>query len=278
MNMGKKFISFIIVLILLLSSIKVMAVERKVFITTKINGTPIKMDMNPYQIEDDYVLPLRQFAETLGAQVEWTSEEKKITLTYNERIIQLYLDKDIIIIDEEEKKLVQKVVLTNGVTMAPINLIAESLDCTIGWDKQTFSILVNREGVVVEASNISTVKYNDDEVIWLSRIVEVEGKDLTLDGKVGIANVVLNRTKSQNFPNCIYNVIFDKEYCVQFPTAYRKGFRKTVASDDAIIAAKMALEGINNVEDCLYFNNSPFKSNSVELFKVINTEYFYKEK
>ena len=42
-----------------------------------------------------------------------------------------------------------------------------------------------------------------------------------------------------------------------------------------IKAAKMALEGVNNIGTCLYFNNRPFTSRSGSFYKKIEGEYFY---
>jgi spore germination cell wall hydrolase CwlJ-like protein len=88
--------------------------------------------------------------------------------------------------------------------------------------------------------------------------------------------VVLNRKKSPYFPDTIHDVIFEVDTgYVQFPPAHRSGFRETEPDNKSIIAAKMALEGINNIGDCLYFNNRPFKGKDKDLYKIIEGEYFY---
>jgi len=69
----------------------------------------------------------------------------------------------------------------------------------------------------------------------------------------------------------VYDVIFQKG---QFPPAYKSGFKELVPPDECIIAAKMALEGVNNIGNCLYFNNRPFTSRSGTFYKKIEGEYF----
>ena len=69
-----------------------------------------------------------------------------------------------------------------------------------------------------------------------------------MNGKVAIANVVINRAKSQAFPNTIRDVIFDKTYGKQFPPAHKPGFGEIKPDKSCVIAAKMALEGINNID------------------------------
>jgi len=67
---------------------------------------------------------------------------------------------------------------------------------------------------------------------------------MSLEGKLAVANVVLNRVKSPSFPNTVYDVIFQKG---QFPPAYKSGFKELVPPDECIIAAKMALEGVTTL-------------------------------
>ena len=62
-----------------------------------------------------------------------------------------------------------------------------------------------------------------------------------------MGNVVLNRVASKQFPNTIYDVIFDTKYAVQFePTA--NGTVYNTPSKDSISAAKRVLAGRTSLE------------------------------
>ena len=74
------------------------------------------------------------------------------------------------------------------------------------------------------------------------------------EGKLAVANVVLNRVNCSEYPDNIYDVIFDTKYGTQFePTANGTVFN--TPSDESVAAAKAALEGENNIGDALYFYN-----------------------
>lgn len=75
-----------------------------------------------------------------------------------------------------------------------------------------------------------------------------------MEGKIGVANVVLNRVNSPLFDDTVYQVIFDRKYGVQFtPTA--NGSIYHTPTGDSIIAAKRALLGENTAGESLYFLN-----------------------
>ncbi|MGI6778914.1 MAG: stalk domain-containing protein [Acetivibrionales bacterium] len=251
------------------------ALERIVFITVKLNGNVIKMDVLPYVKDNRTFVPVRFVAEALNANVEWIGEEKKVIITSEDKTIEMFQDSNELVVNGEKQLMDTVVEVLEGRTMVPVRFAAENLDCSVEWDEPTYSVLINKEGAVVPAANIQDRTYTDDDIIWLSRIVSVEGSGLSMDGKLAIANVVLNRKASPDFPDTVYDVIFAKGNSVQFPPAHKEGFNELLPSDDCIIAAKMALEGINNIDKCLYFNNAPFNSRSDKLYKIIDGEYFY---
>ena len=94
--------------------------------------------------------------------------------------------------------------------------------------------------------------YGADNVYWLERIINAEAGSQPLEGMVGVANVVLNRVNDHRYPDNVHDVIFDDRISVQFPptvegTIYRE------PSEWSRIAARLALEGYNTVQDAIFF-------------------------
>lgn len=265
----------IVIILPVVSKVQTQAVSRQIFITVKINGHIINMDSLPYIKDQRTMVPIRFVAESLNADVEWFGKEKKAVIKDTDKVIELVIGSNKITVNGEEKIMDTTVELVNGRTMVPIRFVAENMDCTVKWDGLTYTALISRENAVVPASCISNRSYTDEDIIWLARIVDVEARGLSMEARLAVANVVLNRRDSSKFPGTIYGVIFDKEYTVQFPPAHKDGFRELVPTSDSVIAAKMALEGINNISSSLYFNNAPFKGKEKDLYKIIDGEYFY---
>lgn len=246
------------------------------YITIKINNDIIKTDTDPYLSNGRVFVPVRFVAEALNMSVTYESEEKKVVIIDKGKKIELWDSDNIIAIDGESYQIDVSVKIINGRTMVPLRVVSENFGVDVNWDRTLQSVLLYRDDIEVPLSYIDERHYSDQDLIWLSRIVSIETGWQSFDAKLGVANVVLNRVKTSIFPDTIYDVIFDTNYTVQFPTAFYDGFNELVPNTESIVAAKMALEGINNVDNCLFFNYVPFKSKSIEdLFAIFDGEYFY---
>ena len=100
--------------------------------------------------------------------------------------------------------------------------------------------------------------YNSTDLYWLSRIIYAESGNQSLEGKIAVGNVVLNRVASSLFPNSVYDVIFQRN---QFTPA-SSGSINREPSEDAVIAAKLCLDGANTADNALYFVNPKASPNS----------------
>jgi N-acetylmuramoyl-L-alanine amidase len=115
--------------------------------------------------------------------------------------------------------------------------------------------------VQVESVSTSNTKsfISQDERYLLEQLVEAEAKDESLMGKIAVANVVLNRLKSEDFPNTITEVIVQKG---QF-TPVANGTINNTPSEDSILAVKKAIDEGYKVfgPDIMYFCNKKIVTN-----------------
>lgn len=125
----------------------------------------------------------------------------------------------------------------------------------------------------------SGVLYSEEDLYWLSRLVYAESRGESYEGKLAVANCVLNRVKSNEYPNTVKGVIFDTNYGVQYqPTA--NGTIYDTPDESSIKAAKEALEGVNPVGECLFFFNPNTATNfwiseNREFYTAIGNHHFY---
>ena len=153
----------------------------------------------------------------------------------------------------------REVVLFGNEIYVPILPMTKALNSRIQWrdDMGGFYVSSGDTRLLKSASRI----YRDDEVYWLARIISAEARGESMEGKIAVGNVVLNRVRSPLFPNTIYGVIFDKKYGVQFsPTA--NGSIYNTPTEESIIAAKICLEGYTLSSGALYFVNPTKSPNS----------------
>lgn len=91
---------------------------------------------------------------------------------------------------------------------------------------------------------------NSYERDLLARLVQCEAGGEIFDGKVAVAQVVLNRVASGSFPNTIEEVIYQSN---QFQPVSSGIIDTTVPSEESYRAVDQALSGANVVGDCLFF-------------------------
>ena len=92
----------------------------------------------------------------------------------------------------------------------------------------------------------------EDDLYWLSRIISAEAKGESIEGQIAVGNVVLNRMKSDEFPDTLKGVIFQKN---QF-SPVSNGMIYDEPTSESVESAKKVLVGEKVVgDDVLFFYN-----------------------
>lgn len=100
-----------------------------------------------------------------------------------------------------------------------------------------------------------SVHFSTDDLYWLSHIIYAEAREQPLAGQIGVGNVVFNRVQSDDFPDTVFDVIFDRQYdTVQFDPISGQGVLEE-PDELSLIAACLCLEGYNTVGESLFFVN-----------------------
>lgn len=95
---------------------------------------------------------------------------------------------------------------------------------------------------------------SDEDMGVLLRIVEAEAGNEDEDGKLLVANVVLNRVESDAFPDTVSDVVFQKEKGVtQFSPVSNGSYYRVKVSDETVSAVGRALMGEDISQGALYF-------------------------
>lgn len=159
----------------------------------------------------------------------------------------------------------------------PIYPLVKALNCYVSYNGTTGAYSV-RSGDTSRLPVAGKI-YRDDEVYWLARIISAEARGEPFKGKLAVGNVILNRVRSNQFPNTIYGVIFDRKYGVQFSPVLNGSIYQTPTAE-SIIAAKVCLEGYSLSNEIIYFVNpkaapdSWISKNRVHSFTVGNHAFY----
>ena len=132
-----------------------------------------------------------------------------------------------------------------GHTYVPLRSVANLLGARvefIDWDSP------------VEVLTAQPRPFTEEDLYWLSRIISAESQGEGLKGQIAVGNVILNRVDSEEFPDTIREVVFDRKDGVQFEPV-SNGTIYNEPTEQSILAARLALAGAVMAEDCLYFFN-----------------------
>ncbi|CAK7045018.1 stalk domain-containing protein [Tissierella sp.] len=119
----------------------------------------IKFDTPPVIKEGRTLIPVRALTQGFGAEVEWKSEEKKVTITKGDKEIVLYLDNKTATVNGEKVELEVPSTAYNNRTYVPLRFIIENLGLKIDYDEDTGLIEIDDE----DDKDIDN-KDNDDDV------------------------------------------------------------------------------------------------------------------
>ena len=276
----KKALSFSLVFMLLLSCFSMTAfasAEPRASVGVYINEQAF---WGGVQIKDATTfVGIRSFANTMdpGAKVSYNSSTRTLTVSSDRLYLTAKDGQNYIVANGRYLYTDSPVFMRSGTMYAPVLLMAKAFGAKIRWDGPSHSFRITKgTGGIVSGDSF----YREDEVYWLSRIINAESGGEPLQGKIAVGNVILNRRDHSYFPNTIYGVIFDKKNGVQFsPT--QNGMIYKSPNAQSIIAAKICLEGYSLNDDILYFVNASlvpncWVCNNREFFKKIgNHSFFY---
>lgn len=214
-------------------------------LTVKVDGADT--GMNTYAENGTTYVPLRAAAQCLGdVEVSWVDGAARVEsaagLSLTARSGALWLEAN-----GRYFYVPGGVRAENGATMVPARALASAMGAQAAWDGDTQTVeLISGQGVPDEPA------YTQEDLYWLSRIISAESQGEPLEGKLAVGTVVLNRVASEEFPNTIYDVIFDRKWGVQF-TPVANGAIYWEPTEESVAAAKLVLDGARAAGNSLYF-------------------------
>lgn len=161
----------------------------------------------------------------------------------------------------------------DGYTIAPIEQLAAVFQgsvCSYDWGTNLYvvttgaylaaaSYQVQQPSTTAQtaAAYYQPAGYYDPQTLDLiARIINSEAGSMSLEGKVSVGNVIMNRVSSPEFPNTVYGVIYQPN---QFTVVNTNRFYAN-PSEQSITAAKLVLDGVNYVPGAVFYNVSGMSS------------------
>lgn len=198
-------------------------------------------------------VPLRAFCDEVSdCNISWDAKKREAIVDAGEvslsaKISDMYIEsKGRYLYSGNEN------ILINGTTYVPIRSLAKVFGAEVEWDARTRTANLETNAAPFQSAD---EYYNGNDLWWLAKIISAESAGEPLLGKIAVGNVVLNRVENSEYPNNIYDVIFDTNGGVQF-TPVLNGTINNPPTDESIMAAKICLEDFEVTDrDVLFFLN-----------------------
>lgn len=237
---------------------------------TLLSCTEIPLYADGEYIGDGYLMdtttyvPLRTFVETMlqdHCEVIWDQESGTAVLDSGALVIRMTLDDGYLEANGRYIYLQDRVYNINGTILVPIRELAKVFHVGVTWDMDEWSVHIDTAQLQLLESGDTF--YNTDDLYWLSHVIFSEAGNQPLEGMIGVGNVVLNRAADESgvFGKGIKGVIFLQG---QFDVV-AAGAIYMEPSEQAVVAAKLSLEGYNTVGSAKWFVNPAI--GSVQWFK-----------
>ncbi|MCY9660998.1 copper amine oxidase N-terminal domain-containing protein [Paenibacillus chondroitinus] len=133
----------------------------------EVNGEKIAFaDVQPYIDEQtgSTMVPAREIAEKLGAEVEWDRSLELVTFRSQHATTLLTIGQKIASVDGKQVELDSPAVLKNDRTMVPLRAVSESLGADVDWVGERNLVLIT-----------SADKAQRSTWIWDSKLIETDG-------------------------------------------------------------------------------------------------------
>ncbi len=214
-------------------------------------------DGDVLSVEDIAYVSLREFACMADNAVVWWDEDECAAYAETDSLT-VRAPEDGFYIEANGRMLWCEygVFTENDILYIPLGMAAKAFgfDTTYVYKDNT-TYLTRERSAIVPAEEF----YDEEEVYWLSKIIHAESQGEPFLGKMAVGNVILNRVESEEFPDTVYGVIFDNDHGVQFTPTVNGAIEKE-AGAEAVLAAKLCLDGAVLDENILYFLNEKIAS------------------
>ncbi|MGB4657873.1 MAG: cell wall hydrolase [Mobilitalea sp.] len=226
-------------------------------VTGYVSSDFIKTGLSDEELIENYSTLLAVVdVDGLNVRAEADQESKKVTVIYQN---ETYPVKKVL--DDFVKITVADDNVTGYVKKEYVELVADFEDA-VSKEEEEAILKLQAEARAKKETEIvheSAVNYSAEDLKLLACLVHSEAGTQSYEGKLAVANIVLNRVNSSKYANTIKGVIYQSG---QFTVAASGSLEKQLSTYGnycsnsqllSIKAAKAALEGANNIGSRLYF-------------------------
>ena len=241
-----------------------------------VDGEYVSVEVARVQHDGVTYVALAPMAKELdeSVQIGWDGSSSTVTVKSSKLSLTAKVGQPYIQANGRYLYVPEGVQMVGGKVTVPLSVLVKAFDARLSWDAASGTVVVNRGSGAIQSGDSY---YNQDDLFWLSRIIQAECGNQPLEGRMAVGNVVLNRVKNPAFPSTVKGVLSQKN---QFTTWKNGALAKRTPNATSVIAAKLVLDGgeVESTKGATFFDS---KSNSwaarnKTCVAVIGNHKFYK--
>lgn len=168
--------------------------------TMLVDGTSKEIDpgngTTPVLVNGSTLVPIRAIIESMGGTVEWTETEKKVTVSLNGKVVEVWLDKNTARVNGLEQQVRTAPTAINDRTLLPLRFVSENLGLCVNWEESTQCISISRSSdyfAIIAGEKLSNSEFN----FFLGR------------AKEDIGNYILQNQLNNNQTGSLWDTVID---------------------------------------------------------------------
>lgn len=127
---------------------------------------PEDYNVAPTIVDSRTLVPVRFVAESLGADVQWDNDTRKITINLGGKQIVMTLDEKAYSVDGEALELDVAPQVMYERTMVPVRVISEAFGKTVFWDAENELIIISDEDLGIDSeTEAATLSFIQEKII-----------------------------------------------------------------------------------------------------------------
>ncbi len=160
--------------------------------------------------------------------------------------------------------------IIDGAVALPVEELVKCMGLTACWDRVQWTLTMQDTKVRPLVSGGEY--YNEADVYWLSRLIFAMAAEESLEAKVAVGSVCVNRIGEERFSgqNNIYEVVFAKN---QF-SVVSNGMIYVEPDESCVLAAKLALEGCDLAKGADYVARNDLGAGFEQVTTVDDLQFF----
>jgi len=251
----------------------------------KLTALPVYLDglllSRAYQWEDTVYVALKPICHWAGLEMDWSGDAEHLRLTLDGLEVTCTVGDQYYLAEGRYIYAPENWFVRGGDLYLPRYALCKLLNLRDAMKDGALYLNMSELRVLRGGEDYYALNFPMEDVYWLSHIIGSEAGIEPMEGKIGVGNVVMNRVKDLDFPDTVFDVVYDYEHTVQFEPVSKGTIHDDPKPED-IIAAYMVLEGANTAGRCLYFVNPDYGSywfdNNLDFVIRLGRHNFYVRK